>query len=102
MDRGLFVNKKDYEALQRTLSQNKSMLDASRVESKKLHRQTILYANQCNIIIAEMSIKIQQLSREKMLAESTKNMIEKEKKNAQLEIVTQIRNMMLQKISICR
>jgi len=102
MSQGLLVDKKDFEALKRTLAQNQSMLSASQTENKKLRKKTALYVNQYNVVVSELNAKIQRLSREKMLAEGTKNIIEKEKKIAQLEMANQLKNLIVQKIFICR
>jgi hypothetical protein len=99
MDNNFFVQKREFEALQRTLSQTKSLLTSALSNQKKLQKQTMLYSNQFKIIIAELNNTIQKLSRDKMLAESTKNINNKIKAESQIEIITSMRNMILQKIS---
>ena len=101
MDHNLFVQKREFAALQRAASQNKASLDASVHNVRKLNKKLALYANQHRVILGELNVKLQQLSREKMMAEGVRDMIRKEKALAQIELLNQIRTMVIQKIGIC-
>lgn len=98
MDKRLFVEKREFEALERAHSQTRAMLESSKTECQKLKKQISLYTNKHNVILSELNIKIQQLSREKMMAEGLRNTTEILKKTAQIEALTQAKNMFMQKI----
>ncbi len=100
MDKKLFVEKKEFEALQRVHLQTKSVLESVKSNSKKLKKQIIEYSNSYNVVLSEINIEIQKLSREKMLAEGSRNMIEISKKTGQIQTANKIKNIITQKISL--
>jgi len=94
--------KRDMEYIKKKLDvANSSWMSSERV-CKKLRKKMASYSNQYKVIVSELNIKYQQLSKDKMLAEGVKDIIRKEKIIAQMETVDQVRSMILQKIALCQ